>query len=164
MTPAEFYRDILGPGLVAFDRIQPGTNTPAAARFLLAVAMQESGLTARQQGGGGPASGFWQFEWGGCHGVLTAKASRACAIAACSMATVEPDATAVHAALVGHDPLAVAFARALLFSDPRPVPLTVRDGWACYLRNWRPGKPRPLEWPSLWDTATSTIYPNGVSA
>ena len=47
-----------------------------AARFLLAIALQESGLRYRRQvvaGGAenGPASSFWQFEkGGGCKGVL----------------------------------------------------------------------------------------------
>jgi hypothetical protein len=51
-------------------------DTAEARRFVLAIALQESGLAHRRQllggGEGGPAASFWQFEpGGGCRGVLT---------------------------------------------------------------------------------------------
>lgn len=68
-----------------------------------------------------------------------------------------PDAASVWRAIEGHDRLATAFARLLLWTDPHPIPTEERAAWDCYLRLWRPGKPRPAEWPALWRLAGNTL-------
>lgn len=155
-TPAWFAAEVLAPGLAWLaPMVPPGgpPDTPAVRRWLLAVAMQESGLRHRTQLGGGPARGFWQFEQAGVRGVLMHPASGKLALAACRAAVVEPDAASVWRAIEGHDRLATALARLLLWTDPHPVPTEERDGWACYLRLWRPGRPRPETWAECWRRA-----------
>lgn len=129
----------------------------AARRWLLAVAMQESGLKHRAQLGGGPARGWWQFEQAGATGVLRHAASAEHAAAACAAAVVAPDAASVWRAIEGHDRLATAFARLLLWTDPHPIPTEERAAWDCYLRLWRPGKPHPQTWPEVWQRAVATV-------
>jgi hypothetical protein len=41
----------------------------------------------------------------------------------------------------------------LLWTDPQPMPTSQDAGWQCYLRNWRPGKPHPDQWPRNWASA-----------
>lgn len=46
--------------------------------------------------------------------------------------------------LAEDDDLAAAFARLLLYTDPKPLPSLTSDpgeSWEYYLRNWKPGKP-----------------------
>ena len=49
----------------AFALLPPKMDSAAARVLVLAVALQESGFTARRQYGNGPARGYWQFEAGG---------------------------------------------------------------------------------------------------
>lgn len=124
-----------------------------ARRLLLAIARQESGWTSRRQAGGGPARGAWQFERGGVVGVLTHPASATLAHRrreACGVLPVAPD---VWAALEHDDVLAAGIARLLLRTDPQALPVDKGEGWRCYLRLWRPGKPRPESWPARWHSA-----------
>lgn len=115
------------------------TSTRAEA-MLLAIGLQESLLIHRRQIGG-PARGLWQFETGGVRGVLTHPASRAPALLACATRVVDSTTAAVYAELERDDVLAAAFARLLLWTDPKPLPeLGDADAaWALYLRTWRPG-------------------------
>jgi hypothetical protein len=134
------------------------------ARVLLAaIGMQESGFATRAQRGG-PARSFWQFEQGGgIHGVLTNSATSLYAKSFCFIRAVAPVESDVYAAFLTDDMLACAFARLLLFSDPAPLPALgdVETGWNYYQRNWRPGKPRPADWPSNYAAARAAF---GVSA
>lgn len=160
MNPTEFLRDILDPGLDWFEHVTGITRSRAAARpFLLAVAMQESGLTERAQvvagGAAGPARGWFQFErGGGVVGVLSHGASADLARLCCAAAMVRPTPDVVWRTIEGHDRLAVAFARLLMLTDPAPVPTDMQGAWRCYAdRLWRPGKPHPDRWPEAWRLA-----------
>lgn len=135
-------------------------DSEPALVMLLAIGLQESGLTARVQivdgGGQGPARGLWQFERrGGCAGVLRHNASRYWMHSVCDARGVKPTPTALWAALATDDVLAAAAARLLLFTDPRrlPEPGEAADAWALYLRVWRPGKPHPNRWPANYARA-----------
>jgi len=152
--PAWFLAEVLDPGLAWLAGLGGPPVTPAARRMLLAIAMQESGLRHRAQVPVDHAHGWWQFErGGGVTGVLRHPATAKLASACCAAAVVEPEPAAVWRALEGHDRLATAFARLLLWTDPHPLPATEAEGWDCYLRLWRPGKPRPAEWPENWRAA-----------
>lgn len=123
-------------------------DSQQARVLLLAIGMQESGFTTRRQNGG-PARSFWQFEQGGgIRGVLEHPASRPYARAVCGLRAVAPVSSDVYAAFLSDDLLACAFARLLLWTDAAPVPQAAdaAAAWNYYLRNWRPGKPRPESW------------------
>ncbi|MGP3789407.1 hypothetical protein [Pseudomonas sp. B392_1p] len=127
-------------------------TSPEAEVLLLAIGLQESRLTHRRQIGG-PARGLWQFERnGGVRGVLEHKATRGYAVSVCKMRGVEPLADAVYAALEHDDVLAAAFARLLLWTDPKALPAAGEIGaaWDYYLRTWRPGKPHRHTWDGLY--------------
>ena len=162
MTPQDFLREILSPGLA---RCQVATSIPVsveAARLLLASALQEGNPLSRYQilrgGHAGAARGWWQFErLGGVRGVMTHPATSELARRLCDACHVRFTDSAVWRALEGHDALASGFARLLLWSDPRPLPTSEADGWEYYLRNWRPGKPRPADWSGNWAAAVAVV-------
>lgn len=165
MQPPDFLYTIVDPGLNLISELGGPKPTDDVRRFLLAVAMQESGraLEARYQNSPGPvpgpARGFWQFErTGGVHGVLTHGASKSLAKQLCEACAVHSDTSAVWRALEGHDLLATGFARLLLFTDTHPVPTTEEAAWDCYCnRLWRPGAPHPETWHENWEAAGSTV-------
>ena len=134
--------------------------------MLVAIGLQESRLIHRKQlplrpgAPFGPARGLWQFErGGGVTGVLTHPATKTIAAKLCREFDVVPAPSSVWNALAEDDVLAAAFARLLLWADPRPLPtIGARDeAWACYIRNWRPGKPHRHTWDSLYDAAVQAV-------
>ena len=131
----------------ALSELGRGYDSPAARVMLTAIALQESGLSARRQRGG-PARGLWQFERGGVAGVLSHASSAVAAKAACKRAGVAANPASVCAELEFNDVLAAVFARLLLWTDPKPLPVLgdSNGAWAYYLRNWRPGRPHPETW------------------
>lgn len=142
-----------------------------AVAMLFATGLQESEFNARRQGGkgirpgNGPARGFWQFEaGGGVTEILDAPATSAIIRPICQMFLFEPIPSVCHVAIENHDVLAACFARLLLYRDPRPLPSKMQPeiGWSIYLRNWRPGAPRPADWPSNfrrgWHIAEGTEH------
>lgn len=141
--------------------ILPAQMDSPRARVMLRVSgLQESRFTHRAQvidgGGKGPARGFWQFErGGGVKGVLTHPSTSRHAQSICLARGVPADPRSVWLALETDDVLAAAFARLLLWSDPKSLPeLGDVDGaWECYLRNWRPGKPHLKTWEGLYRQA-----------
>jgi len=139
-------------------------DSEPARVMLVAIGMQESGLTARVQivdgGGQGPARGLWQFErGGGCAGVLRHNASRYWMRSVCAARGVEPTPAALWTALATDDVLAAATARLLLFTDPKRLPVLgdIEGAWALYLRVWRPGKPHRSRWASNYPAACSAL-------
>jgi hypothetical protein len=161
MSPEAFHDEVLGPGLGYLQRLAPSRrlDTPQAVVLLLAIAAQESGLTARRQIGG-PARGFWQFEQGGgVNGVLTNSATRSSAAILCSSLSIPVDTVSVYESIAWNDHLATGFARLLLWSDTAPLPNVgeADAGWAMYLRNWRPGRPRPADWPGNYALAMKVV-------
>lgn len=156
MTPGMFHAIGISPALKL---LPPDMDSPAARAMVLAICLQESGLRARQQRNG-PARGYAQFEIAGCAGVLSHKATKDHATRICALLDVQPAATAVHRAIEYHDVLAAAFARLLLWTLPQLLPRTSGDsatGYALYLEAWRPGKPRPDEWPANYRAAWELI-------
>lgn len=144
----------------ALGLLPPQMDSRPARAMLVAIALQESGFRYRRQVAGyapdgtrqkGPARGWWQFEAnGGTRGVLEHSASRPSALALLDvLGYADADAATVHAALEHNDVLACAFARLLLWTDPRLLPQGAdrgSDGWIQYLACWRPGKPKAPTW------------------
>lgn len=134
-------------------------DTKEARVMLLAIGGQESNLQDRRQIAG-PARGLWQFErGGGTHGVLVHPATAVLATKVCTARNVKPDAAIVWAEFEHDDILAAAFARLLLWTDPRPLPeIGDQEGaWRLYLRTWRPGKPHPDRWPGNYRNALEEL-------
>lgn len=154
MTGDQLVRDAIDPAL----SLLPDEMSSTRARALLvAIAAQESGLTARRQIVGtvngrpkyGPARGLWQFERaGGVAGVLEHRATRDHAARVLTLRGVPVEERAAYQALSVDDIVAAAFARLLLWTDPRALPYATDSpvGWLIYLATWRPGKPRPETW------------------
>lgn len=134
-------------------------NSPQALVMLLAIGLQESRFRHRRQIGG-PARGFWQFErGGGVAGVLRHSASRQYAVAVCDARGVSPVAEQVYQRLEHDDVLAAAFARLLLWTDPKALPAVddAEAAWQLYLRTWRPGKPHRHTWDLLHEQAAHAV-------
>lgn len=144
----------------AFQTVLPGSMLNKRSRvMLLAIGLQESRFEHRRQIRG-PAVGFWQFErGGGVKGVLTHGAVRGIAENVCKARMVAPSAQAVYEQLPTDDILACAFARLLLYTDPRPLPELddVQGAWDYYVRNWRPGKPHRQTWDALYAQARAAV-------
>jgi hypothetical protein len=140
-------------------------DSDKARVIMLAIGLQESGLTARYQKvagdpfAKGPARGLWEAERGGVRDVMQNAATRQHAIVLCAARKCPFDASQVHASLEYDDILAAGFARLFLFADPHPLPEVddVDGAWATYLRCWNPGKPRPADWPANHAQALSAV-------
>lgn len=156
-TPDQALAQVIVP---TFQHLLPGKFDSQQARVLvLAIMIQESGLRTRQQDGG-PARGLAQFEQaGGIRGVLEHPASRPYARAVCGLRAVAPVSSDVYAAFLSDDLLACAFSRLLLWTDAAPLPAMgdAEGAWAYYVNNWRPGKPRPSDWPANYAAALEAV-------
>lgn len=136
--------------------LPPKLDKPEARVMLLAIGLQESRFMFRYQKIAGkpyqkgPARGYWQFErGGGVHGVMSHAATQDMAERICIERAVPFDSVLVHATLETDDILAAAFARLLLWADYKALPsldASHDEAWDCYIRNWRPGKPRRDTW------------------
>jgi hypothetical protein len=137
--------------LPALSLLPPKMDSDGARLEMLAITLQEAEAIHRVQYGGGPAHGLWQMEeGGGVRGVMTHPQSRDYARALCATRRQPFIQRTVWEALQNDDILAAGFARLLLWTDYHPLPnvdAPASEGWDCYLRNWRPGKPRPNDWP-----------------
>jgi len=161
MTPLRLLNLAIVPALAELARCGI-PDTQDARRFLLAIALQESGLCHRRQvvaGGAeaGPASSFWQFEQGGCKGVLTHYRVASTMRTLCTDFNVQPTPAGLWEAMRYHDIVAAIAARLLLYTLPSKLATTADAGWAQYLAAWRPGKPHPQTWASNWELATTTV-------
>lgn len=144
----------------ALGMLPTAMDTDDARVLLLAITLQEADAIHRVQFGGGPAHGLWMMEEnGGVRGVMQHPASRDFALSICSTRHLVFDRYAVWQAIVQDNILAAAFARLLLWTDVRALPDVDRadDAWQIYLRLWRPGKPRPLDWPTNHAAARSQV-------
>lgn len=156
MTLSEIRERAIAPAL---ELLPARMSSPQAEIMLIAIGLQESGLIHRHQIGG-PAKGFWQFEQGGgVRGVLRHHSSREHAQAVCRARNVIATESAVYAALEHDDVLAAAFARLLLWTDPKPLPAIgdEQGAWDLYLRVWRPGKPHRHTWDALYEQAMEEV-------
>lgn len=161
-TPETILSDVLAPAAAI---LPARMDTPQARTLLLAICGQEAAFKHRRQIGG-PARGLWQFEkGGGVVGVLSHAASKSYAVNVCAARDISATSTAVYTALEHDDILAACFARLLLWTDPKPIPMAFQDKatedamWDYYRRNWRPGKPHPSRWPANYAKALNAVYP-----
>ena len=162
MNPERLLKTAISPALDELAALGIPSSKDAA-RFLLAIALQESGLIHRRQvvaGGAeaGPAASWWQFEQGGgCRGVLTHPSAAPRMTKLCDAYSVQATPAALWEAMRFQDIVAAAAARLLVFTLPSALPVTEADGWAQYLAAWRPGKPRPAEWSKNWALASAAV-------
>lgn len=162
MKPITLLQTAIRPALSELETFGIKTGVQAE-RFLLAIALQESGLRYRRQvvSGGiedGPASSFWQFEKnGGCKGVLSHRLTAAPIKAICSAYNVAPDAQSLWEAMRYQDIVAACAARLLVYTLPGSLPDNSSQGWAQYIDAWRPGKPHPETWAANWKLASETV-------
>lgn len=162
MTPQRLYQTGIRPALDELAALDI-TATPQAGRFLLAIAIQESGLRARRQivtGGAenGPAASFWQGEvTGGMCLTLKHATVGPRMKAICDAYNVQPTALALWEAMRYNDIVAACAARLLVYTLPGALPIDQESGWNQYLAAWRPGKPDKARWADSWKTATETV-------
>lgn len=142
----EYLKTAVAQGLA----LLPDTmDTPDARLALYAISKQETPNGDRRQiikvdgklVPQGPAKGLWQFERGGCLGVVNHRASRAHMQRVCKERDVDFTSAALWNAIEFDDVLAAAAARLLLYTDPRPLPGRgdVEGLWKVYTSVWRPG-------------------------
>lgn len=162
MSPLRLLRLAIAPATAELTR-HGIPDTTDARRFLLAIALQESGLAHRRQvvaGGAenGPAVSFWQFEQGGgCKGVLTHHRTAPIMRAVCADFNVEPTPASLWEAMRYNDIVAAIAARLLIYTLPAKLPTSPEPGWVQYISAWRPGKPHPAKWADNWNLATLTV-------
>jgi hypothetical protein len=152
MTLSEIRERAIAPALAL---LPARMRSDEAEVMLLAIGLQESGLIHRHQIGG-PAHGLLQFErGGGVRGVMNHPASKDHAARVCAERGVEPTVVAAFDAIEFDDVLAMAFARLLLWTDPKALPALgdEQGAWDLYLRVWRPGKPHRHTWAALYEQA-----------
>lgn len=154
MTPRDLLFLVIDPVLTILPREM---DSKAARAMMVAISLQESGLTERHQIRG-PAHGWWQFEPIGVQGVLEHHTTAEYAAGVLTVMDYRPDE--VFQAIEDNDVLASAFARLLLWQCPEPLPdgcMDIDEAWKQYLWLWRPGKPRRAEWDQSYRTAWSDM-------
>lgn len=155
MTPQRLLKSAILPALDELATLGIPASVPAA-RFMLAIALQESGLRHRRQvvASGeelGPAISYWQFErGGGCAGVLAFPFVGGVMQQLCDAYHVPKTSQGLWTAMQYHDIIAAAAARLLIYTLPAALPKTADEGWQQYLRAWRPGKPHHETWAAHW--------------
>lgn len=157
MTLDEITKSAIDPALTL---LPAAMDKPQARVMMLAIGLQESRFIHREQIGG-PARGFWQFEkGGGVKGVMNHPLSSDLAKKICQARDVLFDRTTIYNTLAKDDVLAAAFARLLLWTDPKSLPgkNDSSGGWDLYNRVWRPGKPHPQTWGDFYQQALKYVY------
>jgi hypothetical protein len=134
--------------------LPPKLDSPEAKAMLMAIAMQESRWDERRQIGG-PARGFWQFEFGGVRGVLAHKVSQPLIFSVLDRLDYDHVPATSYAAIEHNDVLAFAYARLLLWTLPNALPgrEEAGEGWEQYLAAWRPGRPRRETFDAFYEKA-----------
>lgn len=140
--------------------LPPRMTSPDAVRMLLAIGLQESRFIHRRQIGG-PARSWWQFELTGVEGVREHRASKDHLLAAqITLGYRYANGHALYMACEHNDALGCVLARLLLWRLPEQLPMAheVEEGWRQYNdRTWRPGKPKPETWPTMWAHACEAV-------
>lgn len=159
--------EVIGQAVDPALRLLPARMDSKEARVqMLAMGLQESCFEYTYQivqgrpEAKGPARGYWQFErGGGVRGVLNHASSKQHALLVCAERDVGPDARTVWDRLEYDPVLAAAFARLLLWTDPRKLPAIgdVQGAWDLYIRTWRPGKPHRHTWDAFYDRALKAV-------
>ncbi len=143
----------------ALDLLPGRMNSLEARAMLLAIGLQESKFQHRRQVNG-PAHSFWQFEQaGGVAGVLSHPMTASIITPICDFLLYPTTTLACYTAIEHNDVLAACFARLLLWTDSRPLPLRHQEesGWQIYYAQWRPGKPHPQTWHSAFVNAWQIV-------
>lgn len=162
MTPLRLLKTAIVPALAEL-AARGIPDTFDARRFVLAIALQESGLRHRRQvvaGGAenGPAASFWQGEkGGGMILTLSHDATEKHAHFLCEAYNVQPTAGGVWEAIRYQDIVAAGLSRLLVYTLPSKLPQTTASGWNQYLAAWRPGKPHEHTWADNWNRATDAV-------
>lgn len=170
LSLAEITERAIDPALAL---LPPKMDTPEARCELLAIGLQESKFRDRRQiitvkragrpvsVAEGPAKSFWQGERGGgmVHGVRIHPATRQYAARLYALRGVRPLDASIWNAIEHDDVLAAGLARLLLFSDPYKLPALGHEqlAWETYVRIWKPGKPRRLEWDGNYAKALAFV-------
>jgi hypothetical protein len=156
-------RSAINPALTL---LPPKMDSDAARVMMLAIGLQESRLSFRFQKTSdpytkGPARGLWEMERaGGVAGVMSHVKTHPDALVLCQARKVPFDSALIHARLEFDDILAAGFARLLLWADSKPMPdvdASHDESWDCYVRNWRPGKPRRETWDEYHAAARAQV-------
>lgn len=135
-------------------------DDPRARVQLLATHLQEDPENLAVQLGGGPAHGPWQFEGGPMSAtaqiLLHAGAQTA---HVCDALGLPCDRQSIYGALATNFVLAAACARLNYWTDAHPLPALgdSQGAWDCYVRNWRPGRPRPEHWHANYAAALAAV-------
>jgi hypothetical protein len=139
--------------------LSPKFDSPSARIQLLATGLQESRFMDRVQQGGGPAHSFWQEEPNGVKAVIGHRTVGPVLVSVCNQLGVSPDWQTVYREVINNDVLACVVARLILYADTNPLPqVGDSDGaWKCYIRNWRPGTPRPETWAKYYQLAQEQV-------
>ncbi len=162
MSPERLLKTAIIPALIEL-RGAGMADTLEVRRFMLAIALQESGLQHRRQVSAdgtesGPAASFWQFEkGGGCKGVLAHPAVAQRMRAVLDAFNVESNALALWEAMRYQDIVAAVAARLLIYTLPAELPETADQGWSQYISAWRPGKPHISTWAANWAVADAAV-------
>lgn len=162
MTPQRLISTGIAPALAELEQLRI-PDTVDARRFLLAIALQESGLRYRRQvvaGGAetGPAVSWYQFErGGGCVGVLNHRSVADRMKKICADYNIEPTPQGLWDAMRYNDVVASAAARLLIYTLPKGLPTTSSEAWEQYISAWRPGKPHLSTWAANWGAATLAV-------
>jgi hypothetical protein len=159
MRPTHFLETVISPTLKLMERYTGIAYSACAENLLLAIALQESNLSARIQGpnDAGPARSFWQFEKIGVVDVFQRQKTALKVMCDALVLPCEPGK--LHLMMAYNDMIACVIARLTLRLDPRSLGLaTTEEGaWDYYIKNWRPGKPHRDRWAKTsWPTACAT--------
>lgn len=134
----------------------------SASAMLVAIGLQESRFMDRRQGRGGPARSFLQFEKAGVSGVLHHPSTShliANALVALRYERALDNVAFCHEIIEDNDTLAFVFGRLLLWTLPDELPTRNEsaEGYRQYLESWRPGRPMPTSWPTLFTEAWNRV-------
>jgi hypothetical protein len=160
-TPLKVFTEVWAPVMMDLSFKLRG---PQANVLGIAIGMQESGYRTRVQDNNGPAHSFWQLEEGatersGVRGVMNHPATRTFAMQYCAQNGLPFDAHAIWLAMAEDDDVGAAFARFLLYTNAKPLPLIgdVDGAWDYYLHTWFPGKPDQTRWGPAYAAALSAV-------
>lgn len=152
---------------------------PQSVVLLGAIAGQESDDQDERQANSGPAMGYWQFEVEAIREVLTNTQTAASARQAVEASGILADgpvvadgnysqgeggypstaapaiATVVWTNFLNFPTLQICFARLMLWANPNPLPALgdCNGAWKYYDSTWRPGAPRPADWPKNYNAS-----------
>ena len=162
MTTVDYLAHVAIPA--AYALLPPAMASREATAMLIAIALQESKATYREQING-PARGFYQFEKGtpetrgGVTGLMLHRLSKPHLRLACETLRYPMAATSLYEAVTHNDVLSTICARLLLYTLPANLPdrFQVQEGYRQYIAGWRPGKPHPESWAGYFSAAWQKV-------